>query len=140
MSVFAALFGVNRPADNESDDNLLKIETGKYTGNGKYGESNSNSITFGIKPRVVYIFRDFFYSDTSGLEDDVDDAVGSHAEFYYADGKNLVGFAVTASKTVLGEVVYTIEDKTLSWYSDDGGAACQLNRDRTVYYYIAIGT
>ena len=37
------------------------IETQSYTGNGKYGQNNPNSITFSKKPKAVLIFGNRFF-------------------------------------------------------------------------------
>lgn len=140
MSVFAALFGVDDASSsgNQSAGTSLKIETGSYTGDGKYGEANPNTITLEIEPKIVYVFLQHYFPCTSSLNEQLDEAVASQAEFYYVDGEENGVFPVVASGVVLGEVTYEMSGKNLSWYSDS--AACQFNRDDTTYYYIAIGT
>ena len=40
----------------ERVDAAAKIEVGSYTGTGKYGSSNKNSLTFGFEPKMVMVY------------------------------------------------------------------------------------
>ena len=86
-----------------------------YTGNGRYGESNANSITFPFSPAVVFIGR---------------------------GGSWVVLMEVPSTSWVLGgasgrNLVYSSwNGKTVRWYSDT--AESQMNASSTSYTAIAI--
>lgn len=96
----------------------VRIETGNYTGNGRYGSSNPNSLTFGFEPKLVII---------SGS--------GTYINFYFWNnvGKNMCGANDYASALKV-----TALEKTMSWYHPSNVDG-QLNASNTSYNYLAIG-
>lgn len=116
--------------------NGAKIETGSYTGTGTYGSSNPNSLTFGFKPIVVFVYGGYYFGCT-GLQI----APFWHHSLSY-------GYSLTTNynhDTVI-QTRYWWEDNTLHWYANVGGAGYQLNErvsggdaGRGTYYYLAIG-
>ena len=108
----------------------VQIETGSYTGTGTFGKSNSNSLTFGFEPKIVFIkttslvngsynstyfglFFPFFYTS-------------SFTEYAYdVDGVTNQNFAKKSGNTI-------------SWYSDNG-MQDQLNSTKAQYHYLVIG-
>lgn len=95
-----------------------KIETGSYVGTGTYGSGNKNTLTFSIKPKVLFI---------------AGDGMGSLAVFVDK---------VTPAKTITGSdadnLGVTWSDQTVSWWSTDN-ATEQQNYSGTTYNYVAIG-
>lgn len=93
-----------------------QIVSGSYTGNGKYGSSNPNSLSFGKKPWFVLICGPKLAIMAR------DHASG----FIQQNGSNVFFYT---SWTATG----------VSWYttSSDDGAPRQLNESGKKYYYIA---
>lgn len=95
------------------------VETGNYTGTGKYGSATPNSLTFGFVPRVVFI--------------------GSNATNIFG-GYLLANAAGYAFSTGPSKLITTQSGNTIKWYTDSSnGSTIQLNQNGTVYNYIAIG-
>lgn len=94
-----------------------KIATGQYAGVGVYGENNKNSLTFEFTPKFVTIAL-------------------SNKESY----RLMWNFNITSSYLigVNRAVQYSLNGKTLSWYSANS-AVDQLNSSGVVYHYFAIG-
>lgn len=127
----AALFGLTSAA--VPDDILAaiasgrsKIESGTYSGTGVYGSGNANSITFGFTPKLVIIRT----TGTSNYNQMV-------APYIYGNTEFLVGTGTTA--TQWRRQVASVSGNTLTWYSDGGNAASQLNASGKTYYWTAIG-
>lgn len=98
-----------------------KIEFGNYIGNGKYGISNPNSLSFSFTPRVVFVA-----AEESGM---TMTAVNSSA------------FAYALASTIRGDTLIWTEN-TVSWYTSldgTGAPGAQLNVSGKTYYYVAIG-
>ena len=122
---------------------LCNIVVGSYVGNGKYGQSNPNSITFPFEPKIVFISPDpplLFTGST--LPAPIPTAIrGMTQGLVY--GYNAYGSSSYAKLTWNGN--------TLSWwntcisgYNDDTGQATyspayQLNAKNTTYFYVGIG-
>lgn len=107
-------------------DNAMKgnVEIGSYTGTGKYGSANKNTLTFNFIPKIV-IIRSFV--------DDGYNADGSTILFVYP-ATNGSYFEAEYKRDIVGSWA----DKTLSWYSSEN-ASDQFNRSGTKYVYFAVG-
>ena len=101
-----------------------KVVYGTYTGSGKYGSSNKNTLTFDHKPIMVFVQpRDYVSNTKDYALRMVRGSTWSNGvcENYY--------FSQTVSWT----------DTTVAWYSTSGANAdCQFNTSSTVYCYVAI--
>ena len=101
-----------------------KVVYGTYTGNGKYGSSNKNTLTFEHKPIMVFVQARDYVSNTADyhlrMVRTSTWSNGAHDNYY---------FAQTVSWT----------DTSVSWYSTSGTTAeCQFNKSSTVYCYVAL--
>lgn len=129
----AALFGLT---DSAVPDDVfaaiatqpqLKIETGTYTGNGTYGTSYKNSLTFGFVPKLVIICPNSTSYSAEGWTP------------WIAGQTNVRSRIYVSSSTVSGDFcTCTWSNQTIEWYNSTG-AERQLNRNNVTYYYIAIG-
>ena len=95
--------------------NKLQIQTGHYVGSSVYGSDNQNSLTFNFVPKVVIVMQ----------ETRTD--LGDQATFMYIGQP---GFE--------SNKLFTLQNKTLSWYNSNS-ASDQCNASRTTYYYVAVG-
>lgn len=93
----------------------LQIQTGTYVGSGVYGETNQSSLTFNFVPKIVIVM----YKTRTTL--------GDSSSFVYIGQPGLAN----------GKI-FTLNDKTLSWYNSESSAG-QCNSSNSVYYYIALG-
>lgn len=93
----------------------LQIQTGSYVGSGVYGVRNQNSLTFNFIPKIVIVMQ----RTRTDLSD--------QSTFIYIGQPGL-----DANK------LFTLNDKTLSWYNLNS-ARDQCNSSNSVYYYIALG-
>ena len=109
----------------------VRIETGSYTGTGKKGTSNKNSLTFPFVPRLVLVF---IPNLSSGTLMPWGGASGLHRSFIWAGQSHTKVCADTEAT-----LVFSLSGNTLSWYTSDGSADGQLNNSNTVYKYLAIG-
>lgn len=103
----------------ENAAGATKIETGSYTGTGKYGSSNKNRLTFDIVPAIVIVFGK--------------GAFGSMVLFV----NGWRSYTRIGASSGSGDQVSAWEDKTLTWYST-ANAGNQFNSAGD-YGYIAIG-
>lgn len=123
-------------AASTNADKKAKIATGTYSGTGKYGSANKNSLTFGFVPKVVIIAEDKYFSNMVGY------AIGSGVFVNGGtSGFTAVGYAHTTSGqstvSVYG-VVVTWNGNTVAWYNREDYYG-QLNYSGATYHYIAIG-
>lgn len=99
-----------------------KIATGSYTGTGKYGSNNKNSLTFDFEPQLVILANVNSYN-----------GIPMHAIFQ----RNQSSYIYYTG----GPVSWS--GKTMSWYTTEtnasNGANYQLNTSGKTYNYIAIG-
>lgn len=99
-----------------------KIATGSYTGTGKYGSNNKNSLTFDFEPQLVILANVSSYN-----------GIPMHAIFQ----RNQSSYIYYTG----GPVSWS--GKTMSWYTTEtnasNGANYQLNTSGKTYNYIAIG-
>lgn len=104
---------------------MPQIETGSYTGTGKYGSSNPNSLTFAFTPKTLFVF--------SGIE-----AVGANG-FGWVNGMTEgVPMNYVHSSSYLYKLTISSDGNTVTWYSSDS-IDCQFNASSRKYYYIAFG-
>lgn len=131
------------PFDNAVNSGIpgVQIETGSYTGTGKYGSSNPNSLTFSFEPKIVIICR--MASSDSGNQ---------YYPFYrwaiffpwtLGQGKNGYNYAFADDGDAPFSNSYTfcqMSGNTLSWYcSSSSNYTGQMNEANYQYTYLAIG-
>ena len=98
------------------------IETQSYTGNGKYGQNNPNSITFSKKPKAVLIFGNrFFWLLTDKTVNP------AYAMAFYNAG----------SRTTWQDINFRWQNSTLTFYHVND-ATFQGNMSDTTYYVVAL--
>lgn len=112
-----------------------KIETGLYTGNGRYGKSNPNSLTFGFEPNILIV------TGVGGSATKYQD-IGffiRNAERSFGTGAGQLSIYYNGGLDKSANVV-TWNGKTVSWYSPSASnqASIQLN-NRSIYNYVAFG-
>lgn len=97
-----------------------RIAFGSYTGDGKYGSANPNSLTFDFKPVMVFI--------------------GSDNESYLSGGQ-MIWPLTLGSAVAGGSVRVTWSGHSVSWYTLEttNPHIYQSNRSGYVYHYLAIG-
>ena len=109
-------------------DRKAEIATGTYTGAGKDGPSNQNSLTFAFHPKLVLIQK-------SG------GAVANATAII--NGSDVSMYVQTSDARTGQTATYTASTKTLKWYSGTGIGAGnpdrQMNESGTTYTYVAIG-
>ena len=108
-------------ADNQKLDTALaaraQLATGSYTGTGKFGSANPNTLTFPFEPKFVFVTRGMgtFLLAVRGCEkwktSPLDNGSYSLVEIQWSG-------------------------KKISWYSDRQ-ADYQLNSEKSQYYYVA---
>lgn len=127
-------------ADNEKIDEavksvqaqiavLPKIETGSYTGNGQYGSSHPNTLSFSFTPKFVAVFG------------------ASYVCFFAGNSTVGAGWCINRGTTNLKQ--HTVwNDNGVSWYIENAygtdsnwttNAGHQMNANGAVYSYFAIG-
>ena len=111
---------------------MLTVETGTYTGNGKSGSANPNSITFSFVPDVVFIIN----SSATGTNDTYQatlfpkTSATQRSDYLVTSGSN--------SNSVFGYTLsVSMNGNTLEWYSSS--ADRQLNESGDNYDWYAIG-
>ena len=104
----------------ELDSSCLRIAFGSYTGTGKYGQANANTLTFPFRPRLFYCYR--------GMLSDIFTLVHSGMTGYTAPDLSTDDLGISLTWT----------DNSLSWYNSRGAFA-QLNEKDKVYHYMVIG-
>ena len=109
-----------------------KIQTGSYTGTGKSGSSNQNSLTFNFTPKIVIIMG----------------TGGQYPASYGAYGLFMHQHPTYRGHRGSGTPFYglvTWSGNTMSWYCDYDGSgnsdkiAGQLNTTGYTYEWVAIG-
>lgn len=105
-----------------SDIGSARIAAGSYTGNGKYGASNANSIVCGFTPKLVIV---------SAEKGSSTDDLGGNPWVYGTKQ----GFVNTSS---VGAANLTWNNNGVSWYGTSN-AGNQLNTDGAVYHWVALG-
>lgn len=92
--------------------------TGTYTGTGKIGSDNPNTITFPYKPVFLHVSSTEHPAYFSAVQ-------GQPHVYGHANSTN-------------SHLYVTWNNRSVSWYVITNSAAGQLNESRTVYYYFAI--
>ena len=102
---------------------IPKIQTGTYTGTGKSGSSNPNTITFNFEPKVVFITTE---------------NQGSMA-LWLKDNKQMMVLNLNNTEWTCGGTPnsVTLDGKTFSWYG--ANVYHQLNASGNVHNYVAFG-
>lgn len=116
---------------------FTQVATGQYTGTGKYGSGNPNTLTFDFAPKLVIVSRE------SGISfETINDDTFNHS-FVWHEGNTSVSVAGKSGSYIYGKTVtFSRNGTTLSWYCKDGTndtSMPQCNTSGTVYHYIAIG-
>ena len=143
--------GVNYDTDTMRTDgdiiNLIKANGAKfeicsYSGTGKYGSSNPNSLTFGFAPRLVQIvgymssgrFYTFTEANTTNFQfiEYMDTLTTS-----YTASRGFHNSSNSISKTYGKK---SADGKTIYWYTTDTGGlyTTQLNSSGCTYVCIAV--
>lgn len=114
----------------ENSKNAAKIATGSYTGTGKCGQANPNSLTFDFAPKIVIVIQD---------KDSIlpGSGVWNGYAFIWT-----YGMGYTYLKSSNGQNTFNLSGNTLSWYQTYDTSTYvkyQLNTSGTTYNYVAIG-
>ena len=112
-------------AINGALDADIKVETGSYTGTGKYGKSNPNRLTFDFVPKLVIVSGQGNSSNTG-------------AGFIYCWGSKKYTLIYASYGGAQTTCVVSSADKTMNWY-DTQLVDYQCNNSKFVFNYIAIG-
>ena len=116
---------------------VSEIASGSYVGDGKYGETNPNSLTFNFKPMVI-----MFYGRVR------DDANTGRKYLVTALCDSGEYFCPTGANQTYGRM--SVSGNTVSWYTTNTQDAhdeekaplvpcSQMNGDGETYHYVAIG-
>lgn len=111
----------------------VKIVSGTYIGNGKYGESNPNSLSFDGKPKLVIVFD----NSSGGLKPSGNNT-SWYTSFIWSEGFSKLEVKTDTSYT--NTVNFEQSGNGLSWYSkgSNGADKSQLNESGVSYTYFAI--
>jgi hypothetical protein len=136
---FSLLFRGSATNPKYNGFDMLKVQTGSYTGTGKVGASNPNKITFTFTPKIVIV-----YETTPEYSDDTPRTMfaiyGLPSTF-----SSYVANIDSSSNSMSAEgVVLTWTATSLSWHAAFSGTAGyvikgQLNASGQTYKWIAIG-
>lgn len=115
--------GVYNALQSSGGESAVKMETGSYTGTGQYGSANPNTLTFSFAPKLVII----------------QPAGGSaYGPMFARDSATAT--AVNYHETSqAATITWSNDGKTLSWYTQSNMVDFQLNKNNSVYIYIAFG-
>lgn len=110
-----------------ADSGLGKIVTGSYTGNGGYGTGKKKSLTFSAPPKLLVVMP---ASNTTH---------GQYGGFIALRGisSSRGGGIMDDVSGDWGQIYYTWEGNTVTWYSTSNEYTQQNNNGMT-YYYFAI--
>lgn len=110
-----------------ADSGLGKIVTGSYTGNGGYGTNNKKSLTFSAPPKLLVVMP---AGNTTN---------GQYGGFIAVRGisSSRAGGIMDDVSGAWGQLYYTWEGNTVSWYST-ANEHTQQNNNGMTYYYFAI--
>lgn len=103
---------------------IAKFATGSYTGTGKCGSSNKNSLTFDFVPKFFVVAEDGQVTAQY---------CGS---FYWINGSS-AGVSITTGSYSYAPFV-SVNGNTISWYQNDS-ARYQMDISGKKYFYIALG-
>ena len=123
-----------------STGGYVKIQAGSYTGTGKVGQENPNSLSFDFIPKLVFVQKQTIRSDSSHVNVAqtffLNGVENTTSEIYYS--------TIGGGTSYPGLIRLTWNDKTVSWYaypasSDNPQPDDQLNESNAIYYYIGFG-
>ena len=126
-------FNGNADAIDAALAGCARVECGTYNGVGKYGEGNPCTLTFGIQPKIVFIFTVSSEYGSMGNTAYTGSAMGSNNVVFYYGGTK---YKTYSNET--GLTHYTLSGNTLTWYNTQN-SSLQLNGKYDTYGYIAIG-
>lgn len=106
-----------------------KVVTGSYVGNGTYGQSNPNTLTFSKTPKMFGIYA---VENPSGADIFLDATMIEENMYPWLSGQTLDLILSQSKRTKM-----TFTDNTVSWYCYDSNpnAMAQLNVSGYTYYY-----
>ena len=109
-----------------------KIETGSYIGTGTYGENYPNSLTFGFVPSIVFIYItkygiNWYSGNTAYFNNCVIWLLGTEE------------ITIKGNMPAAAILHFSLNNKTLQYYTNGNDSSCQLNSNDVNYTYIAIG-
>ena len=107
--------------DDNVGENVVKVATGTYTGTGKDGSSNKNSLTFDFEPKLVIV----------GTVPSIDIV----SPLVLIRGQSTTRISSTDDGN---NIAVSWSGNTVSWFVINDSASYQFNTV-TTYYYIAIG-
>lgn len=110
---------------------MPKVVVGTYTGAGKYGSSNKNSLNVGFAPKIVIVS-----SESNGLRlTYASSYVHWQNSFLWVNNPTSANVSAGGNNASLS---FSTSGNTLYWYSSSS-AGHQLNTSGTVYHYTVIG-
>lgn len=104
------------------------ITTGKYTGTGKYGDTNLNSLTFSFSPKAIFIIP---------VATSMDSYSGQFGAFLYGAKMCSTRFDGSAGSTQCNVTITGWGTNTIKWFG--ASSNYQLNDSNKEYRYVAIG-
>lgn len=122
---------LGRPLDNAVT--APKIEMGSYVGTGTYGSGNPNTLTFSIKPVLVFVFAS---GKTGAIVFCIETLSSNYPGTYKGNG-----WYYFTNSAASSDIRYAkFSSTTLSWYYDNAtnGPYNQMNDSGVTYRYIAI--
>ena len=128
-------------AANAYTDTKAKIVTGSYTGTGKSGSSNPNSLTFDSVPKMVLMLG---YKTSSTIKFLTGWESSNTTDRYHAMFPEMlttsyvenVGFGQIWNSSLYGK--RSADGKTIYWYNTSSDAFYQYNSSSVTFYYAAI--
>lgn len=127
-----------------TDFGVMKIETGSYVGNGNYGSTTPNSLTFEFAPKIVMIFETNGPLCT-GFENNVNALSGNAICYMSAVKEEYTKNSPWIIRKVDNGTEYdsygkrSADGKTLYWYHEWSSASYQFNVSAETYHYVALG-
>jgi len=121
------------------------VIAGSYVGNGRWGRSYPNSITFSFAPMLVVIAEYMNYSITTTIKYYPKVIVSKLTTSWGGDGLGYENVVTSGGKNYVTSGKRSSDSKTVYWYaeelSDPTGTDCssqQFNQNGTTYHYFAI--
>lgn len=119
---------INSGVNNEITSALsgfARIETGSYVGTGKYGQANPNTLTFGFKPKMV------FMTDGANSFDD-------RYTLFFPWLESITALNINRPNQNKYALRTTISGNTIIWFNGTS-ADFQWNTANHKYCYLVIG-
>ena len=114
--------------DNRKIDAALEampqIAVGNYIGSGAYGIASPCKLSFSFTPKLLIITEDADGQVYSGY-------------FIYGSSTGMTNWYGGATSNFT--VIVSWSKHTVSWYTNNGNSAHQLNSNGNIYHYLAIG-